>query len=183
MEIKTVLIANRGEIACRLIETCKRMGLGTVAIHSDVDAVTPHVAMADVAISLGNPKCYLDIDAVVKACKDSNADAVLAGYGFLSENPDFVEALNKNGILFVGPTIDNMAQFALKNKARELAKEVGVPIAPGSPPIADVEEAVAIAGREIGYPLMIKSAAGGGGIGMFRYVFGGFNIFFLFGIQ
>ncbi|MFY8197037.1 MAG: biotin carboxylase N-terminal domain-containing protein, partial [Novosphingobium sp.] len=163
-----VLIANRGEIAVRIIRTLKRMGIASVAVYSDADRFTKAVAMADEAVRLGPApaaQSYLDVDAVIAACKATGAEAVHPGYGFLSENTGFAHRLEAEGIAFIGPTPENIEAFGLKHTARELAEANGVPLLPGSGLLSSVEEALEAA-RQIGYPVMLKSTAGGGGIGM-----------------
>ncbi|WP_339614378.1 urea carboxylase [uncultured Parvibaculum sp.] len=165
---KKVLIANRGEIACRVIRTLKRMGVGSVAIYSDADRFAPHVQLADEAVRVGPApvsESYLDVEAILEAIRRTGAEAVHPGYGFLSENPDFVERLYKEGVAFIGPHPEHMRAFALKHTARDLSEESGVPLLPGSPLVHDLDEARAHAVR-IGYPVMLKSTAGGGGIGL-----------------
>ena len=165
---KKVLIANRGEIACRIIRTLKRMGVGSVAIYSEADRFAPHVRLADEAVRVGPApvsESYLNVEAILDAIRQTGAEAVHPGYGFLSENPDFVERLEKEGIAFIGPHPEHMRAFALKHSARDLSEESGVPLLPGSPLVHDLEEARAHASR-IGYPVMLKSTAGGGGIGL-----------------
>ena len=164
-----ILIANRGEIACRVIKTAKKMGIKTVAVYSDADKDALHVQMADEAVHIGPPpsaQSYLLIDKIVDACKQTGAQAVHPGYGFLSEKREFQEALAKAGITFIGP--DAHAIFAMGDKieSKKLAREAGVNTVPGYlGVIKDADEAVKIA-REIGYPVMIKASAGGGGKGM-----------------
>lgn len=163
-----VLIANRGEIAARVIRTCKRLGIASVAVYSDADRFTPPVLMADEAVRLGPApaaESYLNADAIVEACRATGAQAVHPGYGFLSENPDFAERLEAAGIAFIGPTGEQMRSFGLKHTARELAQKIGVPLLPGSGLIDDAK-AAAEAAETIGYPVILKSTAGGGGIGM-----------------
>ncbi len=163
-----VLIANRGEIACRIIRTLRRMGIGTVAVYSEADAGARHVLEADEAILIGpSPaaKSYLDAERILAAATETGAQAIHPGYGFLSENPDFVDACSAADIIFIGPTADQMRSFGLKHTARELAEHHGVPLLPGSALLADVDGALVEAER-IGYPVMLKSTAGGGGIGM-----------------
>lgn len=163
-----VLIANRGEIALRVIRTLGRMGVGSVAVWSDADRFAPHVTQADEARRLGPApaaESYLDIDAVIAAARETGADAVHPGYGFLSENADFAERLAAEGIAFIGPRPDHLRAFGLKHRARALAQAAGVPLLPGSGLLASGDEALAEA-RRIGYPVMLKSTAGGGGIGM-----------------
>ncbi|MBB3456330.1 urea carboxylase [Rhizobium sp. BK313] len=165
---KKVLIANRGEIAVRIIKTLQRMGIASVAVYSDADRFSKAVLMADEAVRLGPApasESYLDADAVIAACKATGAEAVHPGYGFLSENIGFAERLAKEGIAFIGPTPDNIAAFGLKHTARELARESGVPLLPGSGLLETIDDALTAA-TGIGYPVMLKSTAGGGGIGM-----------------
>ena len=164
----TVLIANRGEIACRVIRTLKRLGVRSVAVYSEADRHSKHVLEADTAICIGPPpakQSYLNADAVLEAARQSGAQAVHPGYGFLSENTRFAEAAEAAGIAFVGPTSEQISKFGLKHTARALAKAAGVPLLPGSDVLADLEEAQREAVR-IGFPVMLKSSAGGGGIGM-----------------
>ncbi|QYK40731.1 MAG: 5-oxoprolinase/urea amidolyase family protein [Paracoccaceae bacterium] len=163
-----VLVANRGEIALRVIRTLRRMGVGSVAVWSDADRFAPHVAAADAAVRLGPApaaESYLDADAVIAACRATGAQAVHPGYGFLSENADFAERLADSGIVFIGPRPDHIRAFGLKHTARDLARAAGVPLLPGSGLLADAD-AAAQAAMQAGYPVMLKSTAGGGGIGM-----------------
>lgn len=166
----TVLIANRGEIACRAIRTLKRLGVKSVAVYSDADRNARHVKEADVAIALGGDKAadsYLRIDKILAAAKQSGAEAIWPGYGFLSESLPFAAACEEAGIAFVGPTAQQIGEFGLKHRARELAAQAGVPMTPGTPLLNSLEEAIGAAAR-IGYPVMLKSTAGGGGIGLTR---------------
>ncbi|MFG6562891.1 acetyl-CoA carboxylase biotin carboxylase subunit [Sulfitobacter sp. 1A13421] len=164
-----ILIANRGEIACRVIKTAKKMGLTTVAIYSDADAQALHVEMADEAIHIGPPpanQSYIVIDKVMEAIKQSGAQAVHPGYGFLSENSKFAEALEAAGVAFVGPPKGAIEKMGDKITSKKIAKEAGVSTVPGYMGlIEDAEEAVKIS-NEIGYPVMLKASAGGGGKGM-----------------
>ena len=163
-----VLIANRGEIAVRVIRTLRRMGIASVAVYSDADRFAKATLMADEAVRLGPApaaESYLNVDAVIAACKATGAEAVHPGYGFLSENIGFAERLKAEGIVFIGPKSENIADFGLKHTARALAKESGVPLLPGSDLLASVDEAL-VAAENVGYPVMLKSTAGGGGIGM-----------------
>ncbi|TRL40848.1 urea carboxylase [Rhizobium straminoryzae] len=165
---KKVLIANRGEIAVRVIKTLRKMGIASVAVHSDADRFSKPVLMADEAVRLGPApasESYLNVDAVIAACRQTGAEAVHPGYGFLSENIGFAERLKAEGITFIGPTPANISAFGLKHTARELAKASGVPLLPGSGLLDSREEALSAA-EDIGYPVMLKSTAGGGGIGM-----------------
>lgn len=167
--IQKVLIANRGEIARRIIRTCKRLGIGTVAVYSDADMKALHVLEADEAVHIGPApvaQSYLQIAAIVEAAKSTGADAVHPGYGLLSENANFAEACRAAGLIFIGPSSDAIANMGSKTLARSIMKDASVPIVPGSDgAVADAEEAVKIASA-IGYPVMLKAAHGGGGIGM-----------------
>jgi propionyl-CoA carboxylase alpha chain len=166
---KKILIANRGEIACRVIRTAQKMGIATVAVYSDADALSPHVKMADEAVHLGPPpasESYLLADKIIAACKATGAEAVHPGYGFLSERQSFAKALKDAGIAFIGPPANAIAAMGDKIESKKLAKEAGVNVVPGFlGEIADTEEAVKIA-NDIGYPVMMKASAGGGGKGM-----------------
>ncbi|KHA53028.1 acetyl-CoA carboxylase biotin carboxylase subunit [Sulfitobacter geojensis] len=166
---KKILIANRGEIACRVIKTAKKMGLTSVAIYSDADAQALHVQMADEAIHIGPPpanQSYIVIDKVMAAIKESGAEAVHPGYGFLSENSKFAEALEAAGVAFVGPPVGAIEKMGDKITSKKIAQEAGVSTVPGYMGlIEDADEAVKIS-NEIGYPVMLKASAGGGGKGM-----------------
>ena len=168
-EIRKVLIANRGEIACRIIWTCKEMGIKTVAVHSEADREALHVRFADEAVCIGpapSAQSYLSIPAIISAAEITNADAVHPGYGFLAESATFAKVCEDCNITFIGPKPNVIAMMGDKVEARRTMKAAGVPILPGSPdPIDSTEEASSIA-REIGYPLIIKASAGGGGRGM-----------------
>nr|WP_316655980.1 acetyl/propionyl/methylcrotonyl-CoA carboxylase subunit alpha [uncultured Gellertiella sp.] len=167
--IKKILIANRGEIACRVIKTARKMGIATVAVYSDADAEALHVKMADEAIHIGpapSNQSYIVIDRILDAIRRSGADAVHPGYGFLSENAVFAEALEKEGVAFIGPPVGAIQAMGDKITSKKLAAAAGVSTVPGHMGlIEDAAEAVKIAG-EIGYPVMIKASAGGGGKGM-----------------
>jgi urea carboxylase len=168
LSTQTILIANRGEIACRIISSVKKLGLRSVAVYSDADRDAPHVRMADVAVHLGNSpvsKSYLDVSKLLAAAKEHSVDAVHPGYGLLSENAEFAESCEAADIRFIGPTPQQMRSFGLKHEARRIAEESGVPLAPGTG-LLDSKEDAADAADEIGYPVMVKSTAGGGGIGM-----------------
>ena len=164
-----LLVANRGEIACRVIRTCRQMGIRTVAVYSDADADALHVREADEAVRLGpapSGESYLKIDAMVKACRDTGAEAVHPGYGFLSENAAFAAALAKAGIVFVGPNAGAVQAMGDKIESKKLAQKAGVTMVPGHlAPLKDGDEAVKVS-RQIGYPVMLKASAGGGGKGM-----------------
>ncbi|MBK6800922.1 MAG: acetyl/propionyl/methylcrotonyl-CoA carboxylase subunit alpha [Novosphingobium sp.] len=166
---KKILIANRGEIACRVIKTARRMGIQTVAVYSDADARAPFVQMADEAVHIGpSPaaQSYLIADKIIAACKQTGAEAVHPGYGFLSERTSFAEALAAEGIEFIGPPVNAIAAMGDKIESKKLAKAAGVNVVPGFVgEIEDTEHAVRIS-NEIGYPVMMKASAGGGGKGM-----------------
>ena len=168
MNLDTVLIANRGAIATRIIRTLKTMGLKSVAIYSEADAGSLHVAQADEVVCVGPApaaESYLNIEAIIAAAKATGAGLIHPGYGFLAENAEFAEACAEAGIGFIGPTPDNIRTFGLKHSARALAEANGVPLAPGTDLLTDAQEA-AKAANAIGYPIMLKATAGGGGIGM-----------------
>lgn len=163
-----VLIANRGEIAGRIVRTLRRMGIASVAVYSDADRFTRSVLDADEAVRVGPApaaESYLDVDAIIAACLTTGAQAVHPGYGFLSENRGFAERLAGHGIRFIGPRPEHLDAFGLKHKAREIAQLSNVPLLPGSGLLETIDEAMQEAER-IGFPLMLKSTAGGGGIGM-----------------
>lgn len=164
----TLLIANRGEIAVRIIRTARRLGLRTVAVFSDPDRSAPHVRLADEAVRLGPApakESYLDADLVLRAAKDTGAGAIHPGYGFLSEDAEFARRCEEAGIVFVGPTAAQLELFGAKHTARAAAEAAGVPLAPGTGLLPDLPAALAAAER-IGYPVMLKATGGGGGIGM-----------------
>src|SRR5688572_25915677 len=164
-----ILIANRGEIACRVIRTARRMGIKTVAVYSDADARAPHVRMADESVRLGPPpasESYLKAELIIDACRATGAEAVHPGYGFLSERESFAKALAKAGIIFIGPPAKAIAAMGDKIASKKLAQKAGVSIVPGHlGAIASTAEAVKIS-KSIGYPVMLKASAGGGGKGM-----------------
>lgn len=168
-KIKRVLVANRGEIALRVMRTCNEMNIETVAIYSIPDADAPHVTFADQSICVGgaaSSESYLDIDKVIKAAKDTDADAIHPGYGFLSENAAFAERCKKEGIRFIGPSPKAIELMGDKTEARELMGKAGVPYPPGTKnAMTDLDEALKTA-KEIGFPVLVKAAAGGGGKGM-----------------
>jgi acetyl-CoA carboxylase biotin carboxylase subunit len=167
--IKKVLIANRGEIALRVIRACKELGLETVAIYSKVDANSLHVKLADEALCIGpaSPaESYLNIPAIIAAAEASGAQAIHPGYGFLAENAEFVDICSENGIIFIGPSSDNIRLMGDKNQARETCRSLGIPLVPGSNGMVTSEAMAKSEAARIGYPLLIKAAAGGGGKGM-----------------
>lgn len=163
-----VLIANRGEVALRIHRACREMGIKTVAVHSEADANAMHVRLADEAVCIGparSAESYLNKSAIISAAIITGADAIHPGYGFLSENADFAEMVEEHGIAFIGPKAEQIRMMGDKLKAREAAIASGLPVIPGSPALASVEEAKKWA-EEIGYPIIIKAKAGGGGKGM-----------------
>ncbi len=168
MSISTVLVANRGEIALRIVRACRELGLRSVAVYSDADAEAAHVRHADDAVHIGKSsasKSYLDAEAVLAAARSSGADAVHPGYGFLSERASFARAVADAGLVWVGPPADVIERMGDKAAARAVAAGAGVPVVPGSDELADSDAAVAAA-AEIGYPVLVKAAAGGGGRGI-----------------
>ena len=168
-EIRKILIANRGEIACRIIWTCKEMGIKTVAVHSTADREALHVRYADEAICIGgapSAESYLNIPAIISAAEITNVDAIHPGYGFLAESETFAKICEDCNIKFIGPRAEVIGMMGDKVEARRTMKAAGVPILPGSPePIKSAEEAITLA-KEIGFPVIIKASAGGGGRGM-----------------
>ena len=166
---RRILIANRGEIASRIIRACREMGIETVAVYSDADAASLHVSLADHARRIGPPPpadSYLSIDAILAAARETGADAVHPGYGFLSENQDFARACTAAGIVFIGPPASVIEQMGSKIAARTLAQRAGVPVAPGATPTDQSDTAIAAAATQLGLPVLIKPSEGGGGIGM-----------------
>ncbi len=167
--IKKVLIANRGEIAVRVIRTCHELGIETVAVFSEPDRPAPHVRLADEAYAIGpapSSQSYLVFDKILDAARQSRADAIHPGYGFLSENAAFAEACAEAGVIFIGPPPEAIRAMGDKTAARRLMQEAGVPMAPGTPDAIDEADEAAALAEEIGYPVIIKAAAGGGGKGM-----------------
>ena len=166
---RKVLIANRGEIALRVIRACRELGISTVAVYSTADEHSLHVKLADEAVCIGPPQSklsYLNIAALLTAADITDADAIHPGYGFLSENPEFARLCKECGITFIGPTTENIVAMGEKTRARAIAKEAGVPLLPGTvAAVAGVEEALSEADK-IGYPVILKAAAGGGGRGI-----------------
>ncbi|GBD03336.1 Biotin carboxylase [bacterium HR19] len=170
MEIKKILVANRGEIARRVIYTCKKLGKKTVAVYSEADKDLPFVQEADEAVCIGEPhplKSYLNIPAIIEAAKKVGADAIHPGYGFLSERREFVKACETAGIIFIGPTAESMEVMGDKASARAFARKQGVPTPPGTEILNSPEEAEELA-EKLSYPVLIKASAGGGGIGMVK---------------
>ena len=166
---RRLLIANRGEIAVRIIRACRELGIESVAVYSDADARSLHATLADHAVHIGPApalQSYLSIDAILRAARDNGAEAVHPGYGFLAENHAFAEACADAGLTFVGPPADAIARLGSKIAARQMAIAAGIPVVPGETPAAQTDAAVADASRRIGFPVLIKPSAGGGGIGM-----------------
>ena len=167
--VSKVLIANRGEIALRVIRACQEMGIATVAVHSTADEKAMHVRLADESVCLGPPAAkdsYLNIAAIVSACEITGADAVHPGYGFLSENAKFVDVLDAHHITFIGPTGDHIRLMGDKITAKDKVRELGIPVVPGSDgEVLSVEDAIKV-GQDIGYPVLVKASSGGGGRGM-----------------
>ncbi|WP_119071362.1 acetyl-CoA carboxylase biotin carboxylase subunit [Rubrobacter indicoceani] len=166
--MKKVLVANRGEISLRIVRACRDLGLASVAVYSDADEAAMHVRHADEAVNIGPPpaaKSYLNAEAILDAARETGADAVHPGYGFLSENAAFARACEEAGLIFVGPPAEAIEKLGDKAAARRIAEEANVPVVPGSDGVPSPEEAAGLA-REIGYPVMIKASAGGGGRGI-----------------
>ncbi|MFD2133405.1 acetyl/propionyl/methylcrotonyl-CoA carboxylase subunit alpha [Pseudogracilibacillus auburnensis] len=167
--IKKILIANRGEIAARIIHACKKLHIHTVAIYSEADQDSPYVQLADECYLIGPPhvnESYLNVEKIVEVAKKAELDAIHPGYGFMSENGDFARKCQENGFIFIGPSANIIETMGDKVAARKLMKEAGVPIIPGTEnALSNIDEAVSAA-EEIGYPIMLKASAGGGGIGM-----------------
>ena len=164
-----ILIANRGEIALRILAACKELGVRTVAVYSEADRNSLHVRFADEAVCIGPPRSsesYLNIPQVISAAEITNVDAIHPGYGFLSENANFAEVCEASQITFIGPRPDAIRLMGEKDKARQAMADAGMPVIPGSEGVVPDEEAARKAAKEIGYPLMIKAAEGGGGRGM-----------------
>jgi len=168
---RRILIANRGEIAVRVIRACRELGIESVAVYSDADARSPHVLLADRAVRIGAPpaaESYLSADAILGAAREMEAEAIHPGYGFLAENQAFAAACAAAGRVFIGPPADVMARMGSKTAARALAAAAGVPIVPGETPADQRDETIAAAAQRLGLPVLVKPSAGGGGIGMKR---------------
>ncbi len=166
---RKILIANRGEIALRIIRTCREMGIATVAVHSTADADAMHVRMADEAICIGPApafESYLSIPAIVSACEISGAEAIHPGYGFLSENSRFAEVVEEHGIVFIGPRSEHIQLMGDKITAKETARKLGIPVVPGSEGTVETLEQARRIAADLGYPVLVKATAGGGGRGM-----------------
>ena len=169
MKIEKLLVANRGEIACRIFATCRDLGIATVAVYSDADARAKHVREADEAVHIGPapaPESYLKVEAILAAAKETGANAIHPGYGFLSENADFAEAVVKAGLIWVGPPASAIRSMGPKDEAKRIAEEAGVPVLPGYRGEAQDAKTLTEAAKEIGFPLLIKAVAGGGGRGI-----------------
>jgi len=169
MSFKKILIANRGEIALRIIRACREMGIKTVAVFSDADKGSLHVRYADEAVNIGpalSRKSYLNRDNIIGAAKETRADAIHPGYGFLSENADFAKACSDNGITFIGPSAQTIAMAGDKSAARQTLIELGVPVIPGSDDIVSSADGACMVADQVGYPVILKAAGGGGGRGM-----------------
>ena len=168
--MQKVLIANRGEIACRIMRSARSLGIATVAVYSEADAAARHVAHADEALPIGPPaakESYLVADKIIAAARESGADAIHPGYGFLAENASFAQAVDDAGLVWVGPRADSIAAMGDKERARTIARDAGLPIIPGSARLtADDLSGLDEAAAAVGYPLLVKASAGGGGIGM-----------------
>jgi acetyl-CoA carboxylase biotin carboxylase subunit len=166
---KKVLVANRGEIARRVFRTCKQLGIQTVAVYSEADAEAPFVKEADERYLLGPApanQSYMNVDTILSIAKEANVDAIHPGYGFLSENANFARRCKAEGLVFIGPRPETLETMGSKIESRKLMKQAGVPVVPGcDDAIVSLHEALKIA-KDIGYPLMLKASAGGGGIGM-----------------
>jgi len=167
--LQRILIANRGEIAVRIIRACRELGIESVAVYSDVDARAPHVTFADRAVRIGPPpaaESYLSIDAVIEAARQSGSEGVHPGYGFLSENDEFAARCAEAGLTFIGPPAQAIAGMGSKIAARAMAQQAGVPVVPGETPVDQADESIAAAARRVGLPVLLKPSEGGGGIGM-----------------
>jgi acetyl-CoA carboxylase biotin carboxylase subunit len=167
--VSRILVANRGEIAVRVLRACRELGIPSVAVYSDVDTHARHVLLADRAVRIGpaSPgESYLSIPAILKAARETGADAIHPGYGFLAENAEFASACERAGITFIGPPREVIERLGSKIAARALAREAGVPVVPGETPTDQSTDAIAAAARRVGLPVLLKPSAGGGGIGM-----------------
>lgn len=166
---KKILIANRGEIAVRIMRTCREMGIGTVAVYSDVDATALHVLEADEAVCLGEPEpsaSYLNVEKILDACKQTGAEAIHPGYGFLAENAEFADACGKAGVVFIGPSGKVIRELGSKTQARRIMEKAGVPLIPGMLESTTEADVICAEAEKMGYPVLIKATAGGGGKGM-----------------
>src|SRR5499433_3125199 len=164
-----ILIANRGEIALRVLRACKELGIPTVAVHSTADSDAMHVRFADESVCIGPPAAkdsYLNVPSILSACEITGADAVHPGYGFLSENARFAEILEEHNVQFIGPTAKHIRLMGDKIEAKRTAKKLGIPVVPGSEGAVSSDAEAASIANGIGYPVLVKAAAGGGGRGM-----------------
>ena len=164
-----ILIANRGEIALRVLRACKELGISTVAVHSTADADAMHVRLADESVCIGPPPSkdsYLNVPAILSACEITGADAVHPGYGFLAENARFAEILGEHNLHFIGPKPEHIRLMGDKIEAKRTAKKLGIPVVPGSEGAVGAEDDAMAIGKAIGFPVLVKAAAGGGGRGM-----------------
>src|SRR5471032_828110 len=164
-----ILIANRGEIALRVLRACKELGIATVAVHSTADADAMHVRLADESVCIGPPPAkdsYLNVPSLLAACEITGADAVHPGYGFLSENARFAEILGEHNVQFIGPRPQHIRLMGDKIEAKRTVKKLGIPVVPGSDGAVNGDEEALRIGAYIGYPVLVKAAAGGGGRGM-----------------
>jgi acetyl/propionyl-CoA carboxylase alpha subunit len=169
LTFRRILIANRGEIALRVMRVCRELGIESIAVYSDADARAPHAVQADHAVRIGPAapaESYLSIEAILRAARDTRAEAIHPGYGFLSENADFARACDAAGVVFIGPTPDALDRMGSKIAARGLAERAGVPVVPGETPSDQSDDAIEAAARRIGVPVLVKPSEGGGGIGM-----------------
>ncbi len=169
MEIKRILIANRGEIAIRVIRACKEMDIESVAVYSDADKESLHVKYADAAVNIGpalSYKSYLNIDNIIDAAKKTKADAIHPGYGFLSENADFAKACQDNNLIFIGPSVKSIEKAGDKSSARQTLIDLGIPVIPGSDDILSSPDMAGDVAEKVGYPVILKASGGGGGRGM-----------------
>ena len=168
---RKIIIANRGEIACRIARTCRRLGVATVAVYSDADAHAPHVRAADESVRIGPPpvrESYLRVDQLIDAARRTGAQALHPGYGLLSESAELADAVQSAGLTFIGPPRRALEVFGDKLRARELARSVGVEPPPGSVDVLDIANLATLReqARRVGYPVVVKAVSGGGGIGM-----------------
>jgi acetyl/propionyl-CoA carboxylase alpha subunit len=163
--IRKVLVANRGEIAVRVLRSLRELGIPGVAVYTDVDAGAVHRRFAPEAVAIGAPRAYLDVEKLIEAARQTGCDAVHPGYGFLSENAPFAEACRTAGLIFIGPTPETIAQMGDKTRARDIAARAGVPLVPGTDK-GLTDEQLAKEAEKLGFPVLIKAAAGGGGKGM-----------------
>lgn len=167
-KLKTLLVANRGEIANRIIRTAKRLGIRTISIYTPADAASLHVGAADEAVLLSGPdsKAYLDGEQIIEIAKARNVDVIIPGYGFLSENTEFARQIADAGMVFAGPSPKAIDDFGIKHTARKLAASADLPIVPGTTELVKSEDDAVAEANTLGYPVMLKATAGGGGMGL-----------------